>query len=127
VYVAPADKHLYVAREGLRVADGEPVCLQRPSGTVLLESIAESFGTQGLGVLLTGMGEDGAAGLLAMHRAGGHTIAEDESTAVVYGMPAVAVRLGAVSESLPLHAIGPRVMKLVHSAGVGAASDEPSP
>ncbi|MGE0706202.1 MAG: chemotaxis protein CheB, partial [Vicinamibacterales bacterium] len=65
-----------------------------------------------LAVLLTGMGDDGAAGLHDIHKAGGHTIAEDESTAVVYGMPAVAVRLGAVSEQLPLHDIGPRLLQL---------------
>ena len=59
------------------------------------------------------MGEDGAEGLLELRRSGGYTIAEDESTAVVYGMPAVAVRMGAVCESLPLPAIAPRVMELV--------------
>ncbi|HEX3872042.1 MAG TPA: chemotaxis protein CheB, partial [Pirellulales bacterium] len=76
-------------------------------------SIAKSFDARSLGVLLTGMGDDGAEGLRAIHDAGGYTIAEDESTAVVYGMPAVAVRLGAVSESLPLGEIGPRIVELV--------------
>jgi two-component system chemotaxis response regulator CheB len=66
-------------------------------------------------VLLTGMGEDGADGLLQLRRKGGYTIAEDESTAVVYGMPAAAVRLGAVSESLPLPAIAPRILDLTLS------------
>jgi two-component system chemotaxis response regulator CheB len=113
VYVAPADRHLRVGRDGFRIDGGEPVCLQRPSGTVLLESIAEIFGARSLGVLLTGMGEDGAAGLRAIRDAGGHTIAEDESTAVVYGMPAVAVRIGAVCESLPLPEIAPRILELV--------------
>jgi two-component system chemotaxis response regulator CheB len=113
VHVAPADRHLRVQRECFRLERGEPVCLQRPSGTVLLESIAESFAAHSLGVLLTGMGDDGAAGLRAIRDAGGHTIAEDESTAVVYGMPAAAVRIGAVCESLPLDEIGPRVLELV--------------
>jgi two-component system chemotaxis response regulator CheB len=113
VYVAPADCHLRVGPECFRLEHGEPVCLQRPSGTLLLESIAESFGACSLGVLLTGMGDDGAAGLRSIRNAGGHTIAEDETTAVVYGMPGVAVRIGAVCESLPLHEIGPRVLELV--------------
>jgi two-component system, chemotaxis family, protein-glutamate methylesterase/glutaminase len=68
-----------------------------------------------LGVLLTGMGDDGASGLLDIRRSGGYTIAEDESTAVVYGMPAAAVRIGAVCESLPLPKIAPRILELVSS------------
>jgi two-component system chemotaxis response regulator CheB len=80
---------------------------------VLFESMAQDLGTGALGVLLTGMGEDGADGLLAIRRSGGYTIAEDESTAVVYGMPAAAVRMGAVCESLPLPAIAPRILRLV--------------
>ena len=75
--------------------------------------MARDLGSGALGVLLTGMGDDGAAGLLAVRRSGGYTIAEDESTAVVYGMPAAAVRLGGVCESLPLPAIAPRVLDLV--------------
>jgi len=82
---------------------------QKPSGTVLLQSMARSLGRRALGVVLTGMGDDGAAGLKALRDAGGHTIAEDESTAVVYGMPAAAVRLGAAAEQLPLHRIGERL------------------
>jgi two-component system chemotaxis response regulator CheB len=112
VYVAPGDRHLRVQRRVLRLDDAEPVALQRPSGTLLLRSMADSFGDAGIGVLLTGMGEDGAEGLLAVRRAGGHTIAEDESTAVVYGMPAAAVRLGGVCESLPLGAIANRLSRL---------------
>ena len=92
---------------------GDPVSFQRPSGTVLFKSMARDLGSGGMGVLLTGMGDDGAAGLLAVRRAGGYTIAEDETTAVVYGMPAVAVRMGAVCESLPLTAIASRVLDLV--------------
>jgi len=84
----------------------------RPSGTVLFQSMARDLGADALGVVLTGMGEDGALGLLDMRQAGGYTIAEDESTAVVYGMPAAAVRMGAVCESLPLPAIAGRVLEL---------------
>jgi two-component system chemotaxis response regulator CheB len=115
VYLAPPDCHLRVDWGGLRADAGDPVCAQRPSGTVLLESMAKTLGAQALGVLLTGMGDDGAEGLLQIHRRGGYTIAEDESTAVVYGMPAEAVRLGAVYESLPLPAIAPRIREIALS------------
>jgi two-component system chemotaxis response regulator CheB len=80
---------------------------------VLFQSIARACGDSGLGVLLTGMGDDGADGLLELRRAGGYTIAEDESTAVVYGMPKAAVDCGAVCECLPLTHIAPRILELV--------------
>jgi two-component system chemotaxis response regulator CheB len=115
VYVATQDRHLRIDRGGLQVDAGDPICAQRPSGTVLFESMARTLGSGALGVLLTGMGEDGAEGLLQIRNRGGHTIAEDESTAVVYGMPAAAVRLGAVCESLPLPAIAPRIQELILS------------
>jgi two-component system chemotaxis response regulator CheB len=115
VYLAARDRHLRVDGDSMLADGGDPVCAQRPSGTVLFESLAQTLGRQALGVLLTGMGEDGAEGLLKIRKAGGHTIAEDESTAVVYGMPAEAVRLGAVSESLPLPAIAPRILELTRS------------
>ena len=75
--------------------------------------MARSLGANCLGVLLTGMGEDGALGLRDIREAGGYTIAEDETTAVVYGMPAAAVKMGAVCESLPLDDIAPRVLQLL--------------
>lgn len=112
VHVAPADRHLEVHGGRLRLVQGPPVSSQKPSGTVLLRSLARNYGRHALAVILTGMGDDGASGLSAVRDAGGHTIAEDESTAVVYGMPAVAVRLGAVSEQLPLYEIGPRLLGL---------------
>jgi two-component system chemotaxis response regulator CheB len=112
VYLAAPDHHLLMEYGFLLAGRGDPVCNQRPSGTVLFESLAANLGTGVLGVLLTGMGEDGAKGLLQVRNRGGHTIAEHESTAVVYGMPAEAVRLGAVCESLPLPAIAPRILDL---------------
>ncbi len=112
VYVAPADRHLEVRRSGLWLTADELVCQQRPSGTVLLRSLAESFRESACGVVLTGMGSDGADGMLAIRQAGGYTLAEDESTAVVYGMPEAAVRLGGVSELLPQPEIGPRLIEL---------------
>ena len=113
LHMAPAERHLRLGAGRLRLDAGDPVSFQRPSGTVLFQSMARELGAGALGVLLTGMGDDGASGLLAIRRAHGYTIAEDESTAVVYGMPAVAVRKGAVVESLPLPAIAPRVRDLV--------------
>jgi two-component system chemotaxis response regulator CheB len=115
VYLSMQDRHLRMERGGLRVDAGDPVCAQRPSGSVLFESMAKTLGSGALGVLLTGMGEDGAEGLLQIRNRGGYTIAEDESTAVVYGMPAEAVRLGAVCESLPLPAIAPRILEIALS------------
>src|SRR5712691_6951503 len=113
IYVPPADLHLRVEGGRLQLNRHNPVSAQRPSGTVLFQSMAESLGPRAFAVLLTGMGEDGAAGLKDIHTSGGYTIAEDESTAVVYGMPAAAVRLGAVCETLPLHEIAGRVLELV--------------
>jgi two-component system chemotaxis response regulator CheB len=113
IYLAAPDHHLRAENGFVWVDRGDPVCAQRPSGTVLFESMARALGHQALGVLLTGMGEDGAEGLLRLRQSGAHTIAEDESTAVVYGMPAEAVRLGGVSESLPIPAIAPRIMELI--------------
>ena len=112
VYVAPAHRHLCLEHGAWHLDAGRPVSSQRPSGTLLLRSLAQELGPRALGVLLTGMGEDGAVGLKEVRDAGGYTIAEDESTAVVYGMPAAAVRLGAVCESLPLDQIGIRMEQL---------------
>jgi two-component system chemotaxis response regulator CheB len=112
VYVSAQERHLELDGWRVRNTDGPPVSGQKPSGTVLLRSMAQSLGSRALAVLLTGMGDDGAEGLKAVQEAGGHTIAEDESTAVVYGMPAAAVRLGAVNEQLPLHRIGLRLREI---------------
>jgi two-component system chemotaxis response regulator CheB len=118
VHVAPGDQHMTVAPDGtLRVSHGPPVYSQRPSGTVLFQSMARVLGPRGLGVLLTGMGEDGAEGLLAMRRAGAVTITEDESTAVVYGMPASAVKLGASALALPLDRIAEAILRAACTEG----------
>jgi two-component system chemotaxis response regulator CheB len=113
ILMAAPDRHLVADGRYARSAGGPPACGQRPSGTVLFESMSDARGGRSLGVLLTGMGEDGAEGLLSLRQSGAWTIAEHESTAVVYGMPGEAVRLGAVSESLPLPAIAPRILGLV--------------
>ena len=112
IYVAPADRHLEVHQSGLWLTASDLVCQQRPSGTVLLRSLAECYRESACGVVLTGMGSDGADGMLAIRQAGGYTLAEDESTAVVYGMPDAAVRTGCVDEVLPQPEIGPRLIEL---------------
>jgi two-component system chemotaxis response regulator CheB len=113
VYVAPSDKHLMVRGNRLTLENGPPVSGQCPSGSVLLRSMADALGSHAVGVLLTGMGNDGAEGLLAIRRAGGYTIAEDESTAVVNGMPEAARALDASCVSLPLQSIGTVIKQLV--------------
>jgi two-component system, chemotaxis family, protein-glutamate methylesterase/glutaminase len=107
--VAPGDLHMLL-RKGNRcfhvqIKDGPPVCYQRPSVDVMFASVAESAGSGATGVILTGMGSDGAGGLLRMKRAGAHTIAQDEASCVVFGMPKEAIRLGAADRVLPLFEI----------------------
>lgn len=114
VYVAPGDKHLELAPGNfLRLTNDPPVASQRPAANFLFQSLARVAGSKAVGVLLTGMGEDGARGLVDMKDAGAFTIAEDESTSVVYGMPAAAVRMGGVSLSLPQDMIAARLTQLV--------------
>lgn len=115
VYVAPPEFHLETDGRRLLLQRGDTVSSQRPSGTVLLQSMAKSLKQSALGIVLTGMGDDGALGLLDIRQMGGYTIAEDESTAVVYGMPAACARLGAVCEQLPLEEIGLRMREAAHT------------
>jgi two-component system chemotaxis response regulator CheB len=107
--VAPGDFHLLLRKNGggysAVVKTGPRVCYQRPSVDVLFLSVAESAGRDAVGVILTGMGDDGAKGLLRMREAGARTIAQNESTCVVYGMPREAVAIGAAEQVLPLDAI----------------------
>ncbi len=118
VYVAPGDRHLLLSSAGtLKVSAEAPLDNQRPSATLLFQSMARTLGRRGLGVILTGMGEDGAQGLVEMRQAGGYGVAEDESTAVVYGMPAAAARMGGVNVSLPLDLIAPRILRLARGEG----------
>lgn len=107
--VAPGNHHMVVRRNGAKyfvnVKDGPPVHHQRPAADVTFRSVAKSAGPDATGVILTGMGADGAAGLLEMKNAGAHTIAQDEASCVVFGMPKQAIELGAVDEVLTLNAI----------------------
>lgn len=112
VYVAPGDLHLTVEDGVLRLSGAPPVQGQRPSGDMLFASLAAAKGHRAVGVLLTGMGEDGARGLAALRQAGGYTIAEDRTTAVIWGMPGAAVAMGAADEVLPGDAIAGRLRQL---------------
>jgi two-component system chemotaxis response regulator CheB len=109
VIMAPPDRHLVVAGTRLRLSAGPERHSCRPSADVLFESVAREVGPDAIGCLLTGMGRDGAAGLLAIRQAGGLTIAQDAETSVVYGMPREAARLGAAELVLPLPRIGARL------------------
>ena len=115
--VAPGDRHLVLHRAGtsyaVRLSDGPLVHHQRPAVDVLFESVARHAGAHAVGVLLTGMGADGARGLLAMREAGAHTLAQDEQSCVVFGMPKAAIQLGAACEVLPLDAIAAAVLRAV--------------
>lgn len=111
-YVAPPGAHLELAGGRLKISGGPPVHGHRPSANVLFHAMANAFGARCAGVVLTGMGQDGAVGLKAIRDAGGLTIAEDHSTAVVYGMPAAAVALHAAAESHALPEIAPRLWRL---------------
>lgn len=116
VYLAPGgERHLQVVNASApacRLLEREPVNGHRPSVDVLFDSVAELAGRRAVGVILTGMGRDGAAGLLKMRHAGARTIGQNERTCVVYGMPRVAHELGAVEQQLPLGAIGEEILKL---------------
>ncbi|MDR2152507.1 MAG: chemotaxis-specific protein-glutamate methyltransferase CheB [Helicobacteraceae bacterium] len=107
--IAPGDRHMFLRRNAsgyfVEIADGEKISGHRPSVDALFESVAQYAGASAVGVILTGMGGDGARGLLKMHEAGAKTVAQDEKTCVVFGMPKVAIELGAVDRIAPLEAI----------------------
>jgi two-component system chemotaxis response regulator CheB len=117
--IAPGNHHLQLRRDGggyrARVEQGPPVNRHRPSVDVLFRSAAAAAGADAVGVILTGMGADGAEGLLEMKRAGARTIAQDETSCVVFGMPREAIALGAVDHVLPLARIGRMVLELAES------------
>lgn len=104
--IAPGDKHMKIRRIGnaykVECFDGEKVNGHRPSVDVLFESVAKACGKEAVGIILTGMGYDGAKGLLSMRKEGARTIGQDESSSVVYGMPKVAYNIGAVEKQVSL-------------------------
>ncbi|WP_026370551.1 chemotaxis-specific protein-glutamate methyltransferase CheB [Kallotenue papyrolyticum] len=116
VYVAPDNLHLLIDREGVLGLSPHPALLQRPSVDVTMERAAEAYGARVIGVLLTGMGRDGAIGLGAIRRAGGYTIAQDGDSCVVFGMPRAAIEVGAACEVLRPEAIAGRLQMLLRDA-----------
>ncbi|MBY0460573.1 MAG: chemotaxis protein CheB, partial [Gemmataceae bacterium] len=115
VLLAAGNFHLSVARSGaatsVRVRPGEPVNRHRPSVDVMFESCARELGPNCAGAILTGMGDDGARGLLAMRRAGARTVAQDEATCVVFGMPKEAIALGGAEAVLPLDRVADQLLR----------------
>ena len=112
--IAPGNKHTLLKRSGARyyveVKDGPLVSRHRPSVDVLFRSASRYAGKNAVGVIMTGMGDDGAKGMKEMHDSGSYTIAQDEKTCIVYGMPAEAVKLGGVDEIVPLQNITARAL-----------------
>ncbi|HON59311.1 MAG TPA: chemotaxis response regulator protein-glutamate methylesterase [Smithella sp.] len=125
--IAPGGKHMLLERSGafyqVRIKDGPMVHHQRPSVDVLFHSVAKHAAANAIGILLTGMGADGAEGLLAMKQNSAFTIAQDEATSVVYGMPGEAVKMGAADEVLPLTEIPERIIKLLSMEDQGASDN----
>jgi two-component system, chemotaxis family, protein-glutamate methylesterase/glutaminase len=126
VYIAPGGRHLLVERDGARyrcrLNDGLPVNRHIPSVDVLFRSVAQQVGPNAVGVILTGMGDDGARGLKEMHDASAPTIAQDEATSVVWGMPGAAVKLGAVDEVVPMSRIAAAIARLIDAVGAEAVA-----
>lgn len=115
-YIAPGDKHLLIRRSGAqfycRLEDGPPVNRHKPSVDVLFRTVAQHVGTNAIGVMLTGMGDDGAKGMLEMKEAGAINFVQDEKSCVVWGMPRQALEIGATQEQVPLKAIANRLIEL---------------
>ncbi len=116
--IAPGGKHMLLRRNGaqyfVEIMDGPLVNRHRPSVDVLFRSVAKCAGANALGVIMTGMGDDGAAGLLEMRKAGAPTVAQDEESCVVFGMPKEAIKRGGVAKTVALSAIGREIMLQLH-------------
>jgi two-component system chemotaxis response regulator CheB len=125
VLIAPGNHHLVLRRSGasylVQVKDGPRVNRHRPSVDVMFQSVAQAAGKNAIGVILTGMGGDGARGLLAMRQAGASTVAQDEATSVVWGMPKVAIDVGAAERILPLPAIASEIVRIASQSAVAPA------
>ena len=117
VFIAPSGKHMRVLKSSGRgqveCFIGEPVQYSMPSADVLFDSVADAYGADAVGTILTGMGADGAAGLLKMRQKGAVTIGQDRQTSAVYGMPKVAMEIGAVEHQLPLNRISEKILSVM--------------
>jgi two-component system chemotaxis response regulator CheB len=122
--IAPGNRHTLLKRSGTRyyveVKDGPLVCRHRPSVDVLFRSAARYAGENAVGVIMTGMGDDGSRGMLEMKNAGAYTIAQDEATSIVFGMPNEAIKRGGVSKIVPLEAIAREVIRMTSATRVGS-------
>jgi two-component system chemotaxis response regulator CheB len=120
-YLAPGNRHLLLKRSGanymIGLSDGPPVNRHRPSVDVLFRSAANYAGKNSIGIIMTGMGDDGAAGMLEMHRAGAYTLAQDEQSCVVFGMPKEAIARGGVDEIVPLQDLSGHLLFWLSSHG----------
>jgi two-component system chemotaxis response regulator CheB len=123
-YIAPGHSHLLLKRSGAnyvaQLSQSAPVNRHRPSVDVLFRSVAEYAGANSMGVILTGMGRDGAQGMLEMHRAGAYTFAQDEDSCVVFGMPREAIALGGVDEVAPISEMAARLLRRLSTMGRGS-------
>ena len=117
VYIAPGDQHLLIVRDGARyighLHDGPPVNRHKPSVDVMFRSVAQNVGVNALGVLLTGMGADGAKGMKEMHDAGAKTVIQDEASSVVWGMPGEAFKLGCADHVLALDKVAGKILSII--------------
>ena len=120
-YVAPGNRHLLLRRSGANymteLSDGPPVSRHRPSVDVLFRSAANCAGKNAMGIIMTGMGDDGAAGMLEMHQAGACTLAQDEQSCVVFGMPKEAIARGGVDDIVPLQDLPRHLLAWLSSQG----------
>ena len=124
VLIAPGNRHMLLRRAGSRytvaIEEGPYVCRHRPSVDVMFRTAAQNAGANAMGVLLTGMGDDGARGLLEMRVMGSHTVAQDEETSIVFGMPREAIELGAAQKVLPLQKVAEEILR--HCGGAAQAA-----
>jgi two-component system chemotaxis response regulator CheB len=121
VLLAPEDYHMLVSDQGtIRLNKSLAVNGHRPSAELMFDSLAHHYGSRAIGVILTGMGADGASGLKRLRICGGHTIAQDEESSVIFGMPRAAIEMGAAEKILPLMEIGSQVMKWIAEGPDGA-------
>ena len=122
IHIAPGDMHMLVVRDGARYVarlnDGPPVNRHKPSVDVMFRSVAQNVGPNAVGVMLTGMGRDGAEGMKEMREAGSPTIVQDERTSVVWGMPGAAWEIGAADSQHPLESIAGKITQLVNERSV---------
>ncbi|AXR07702.1 protein-glutamate methylesterase/protein-glutamine glutaminase [Salinimonas sediminis] len=123
-YLAPGDRHMTVVRSGadyrIEISDSERVSGHRPSVDVMFDSLVKSAGNNVVAALLTGMGKDGAQGLLNLHNAGAHTICQSEASCVVFGMPKVAIGMGAANQILDLELLPASIIKYLESVHAGS-------